>query len=70
MAPIRAAYEASNEWQEITLKAYPPAPEKKQKKKIKDGGTRYPGNKVGEDVSSLDQQIQKVVLRNSADKIL
>ncbi|KAB8227190.1 hypothetical protein ETB97_009479 [Aspergillus alliaceus] len=41
MAPIRAAYEGSAEWQEITLKAYPP-PEKKQKK-VKDKGSRYPG---------------------------
>lgn len=55
MAPIQAAYQASDEWREITLKAYPP-PEKKQKK-IKDRGTRYPGNKVGESVGSLDQQI-------------
>jgi len=55
MAPIQAAYQASSEWQEITLKAYPP-PEKKQKK-IKDRGTRYPGNKVEEGVGSSDQQI-------------
>ncbi|KAN0068299.1 hypothetical protein V8E54_013495 [Elaphomyces granulatus] len=55
MAPVQAAYQASSEWQEITLKAYPP-PEKKQKK-IKDRGTRYPGNKVEEGVGSSDQQI-------------
>ncbi|OXV05310.1 hypothetical protein Egran_06922 [Elaphomyces granulatus] len=55
IAPIQAAYQASSEWQEITLKAYPP-PEKKQKK-IKDRGTRYPGNKVEEGVGSSDQQI-------------
>ena len=48
--PIRAAYQASDEWQQITLKAYPP-PEKKQAK-IKDKGTRHPGNKVKEDVGS------------------
>jgi len=54
MAPIQAAYQASSEWQEITLKAYPP-PEKKQKK-IKDRGTHYPRNKVGEGVGSSDQQ--------------
>ncbi|KAF2236719.1 tyrosyl-tRNA synthetase [Viridothelium virens] len=48
MAPIQAAYQASNEWQELTLKAYPP-PEKKQKK-VKDKGTRHPGNKVEESV--------------------
>jgi tyrosyl-tRNA synthetase len=32
MAPIITAFEASKEWQEITLKAYPP-PEKKKKEK-------------------------------------
>ena len=42
MAPIQKAYQESPEWQEITLKAYPPAVQKKQKK-IKDKGTRYPG---------------------------
>ncbi|KAL4875538.1 hypothetical protein BJY04DRAFT_161334 [Aspergillus karnatakaensis] len=41
MAPIQAAYEASEEWKDITLKAYPPV-EKKQKK-VKDKGSRYPG---------------------------
>jgi tyrosyl-tRNA synthetase len=50
MEPIRAAYEASNEWQQLTLKAYP-TQEKKQAK-IKDKGTLHPGNKAGEDVGS------------------
>jgi tyrosyl-tRNA synthetase len=44
MAPIQTKYENSKEWQEITLKAYPP-PEKK-KPKIKNKGTGYPGAKV------------------------
>ncbi|KAK3186139.1 Tyrosine--tRNA ligase cytoplasmic [Lecanicillium sp. MT-2017a] len=39
-APIQAAYNASKEWQDITIKAYPP-PEKKVKK-VKDKGTRHP----------------------------
>ncbi|KOS20249.1 Tyrosine--tRNA ligase [Escovopsis weberi] len=43
MAPIQEAYQASKEWQDITLRAYPP-PEKKQKK-VKDKGSRHPGNK-------------------------
>ena len=43
MAPIRAAYEASPEWQEVTLKAYPPPVQKKKEKKQKDKGSRYPG---------------------------
>ncbi len=44
MAPINEAFQASKEWQELTLKAYPP-PEKKQKK-VKDKGTRHPGSKI------------------------
>ncbi|KAK3938683.1 hypothetical protein QBC46DRAFT_161028 [Diplogelasinospora grovesii] len=47
MAPIQTAYQASKDWQEVTLKAYPP-PEKKQKK-VKDKGSRYPGAKPGAD---------------------
>jgi len=43
LAPIQAAFQSSPEWQEITLKAYPP-PEKKEKKekKVKKMGTRHP----------------------------
>lgn len=43
MAPIQAAYEASEEWKEITLKAYPPPEVQKKVKKVKDKGTRHPG---------------------------
>ncbi|KAH7013368.1 tyrosyl-tRNA synthetase [Ilyonectria destructans] len=43
MAPIQEAYQASTEWQEITLKAYPPPP--KKEKKVKDRGSRFPGAK-------------------------
>ena len=47
-APIRAAYEASPEWQEVTLKAYPPpAPKQKKDKKQKDKGSRHPGAAAG-----------------------
>ncbi|KAK8086822.1 tyrosyl-tRNA synthetase- class Ib [Apiospora phragmitis] len=48
LAPIQKAYQESTEWQEITLKAYPPppAPEKKVKK-VKDRGTGFPGPKKG-----------------------
>lgn len=45
MAPIQAAYEASAEWQEITLKAYPPPVVVKKVKKVKDRGSRFPGAK-------------------------
>lgn len=41
LAPIQAAYQASKEWQDIALKAYPPPP--KKEKKIKDKGSRHPG---------------------------
>ncbi|RMZ83113.1 hypothetical protein DV738_g1201, partial [Chaetothyriales sp. CBS 135597] len=46
LAPIQADYQASPEWQEIEKKAYPP-PEAKQKKKVKDKGSRYPGGGAG-----------------------
>ncbi|KAK3685178.1 tyrosyl-tRNA synthetase [Podospora appendiculata] len=42
MAPIQAAFQASKEWQEVTLKAYPVEDKKKKVKKVKDKGTRYP----------------------------
>lgn len=47
LAPIQAAYQASKEWQEITLKAYPPPEQKKKVKKVKDKGSRYPGAAKG-----------------------
>ena len=46
LAPIQAAYQNSSEWQEIALKAYPP-PAKKEKK-VKDRGSKYPGQKEKE----------------------
>lgn len=46
MAPIHKAYSESAEWQEITLKAYPPPP--KKEKKVKNKGTRFPGAKQEE----------------------
>jgi tyrosyl-tRNA synthetase len=43
MGPIRAEFEASPEWQEITQKAYPPPPAKpKKEKKQKGKGTKHP----------------------------
>jgi tyrosyl-tRNA synthetase len=42
LAPIQAAYQASSEWQEIALKAYPPPA--KREKKVKDKGSRHPGH--------------------------
>ncbi|KAF2487149.1 hypothetical protein BDY17DRAFT_243479 [Neohortaea acidophila] len=48
LAPIRKAYEASAEWQEVEKKAYPPPPteDKKKPKKPKNLGTRFPGHKA------------------------
>ncbi|KAL1310755.1 hypothetical protein AAFC00_001007 [Neodothiora populina] len=42
LAPIQAAFKASEEWQAIEKQAYPPPPEKKKKEK-KDKGSRHPG---------------------------
>ncbi|TGJ79957.1 hypothetical protein E0Z10_g8811 [Xylaria hypoxylon] len=50
LIPIQDAYNASKEWQEITLLAYPP-PEKKQKK-AKKIGTRYPA--AGQETAAPD----------------
>jgi tyrosyl-tRNA synthetase len=46
LAPIHAKFQASKEWQEITLKAYPPVEKPKKEKKAKNKGTGYPGNKA------------------------
>lgn len=42
LAPIQADYQKSREWQDITLKAYPPPEVKKKEKKVKDKGSRHP----------------------------
>ncbi|KAF9892408.1 hypothetical protein FE257_001516 [Aspergillus nanangensis] len=60
MAPIRAAFEASPEWQELTLKAYPPPEQKKKVKKAKDKGSRYPGaGKAAEIPTSTPKEEEK-----------
>jgi len=60
LAPIQAAYQASKEWQEITLKAYPPPEAKKKVKKVKDKGSRYPGaGKGGEAAKDSDAPAEK-----------
>jgi tyrosyl-tRNA synthetase len=43
LSSIQAKFQASKEWQEITIKAYPPPEEPKKVKKEKKLGTRYPG---------------------------
>ncbi|KAF1816353.1 tyrosyl-tRNA synthetase [Eremomyces bilateralis CBS 781.70] len=44
--PIRAKFQASKEWQEVTMKAYPPEEKPKKEKKVKKVGTGYPGAKM------------------------
>lgn len=46
LAPIQADFEKSSEWQDLTLKAYPPVEVKKKDKKVKDKGSRHPGAAV------------------------
>lgn len=43
LAPIQADFEKSSEWQDLTLKAYPPPEVKTKDKKVKDKGSRHPG---------------------------
>jgi tyrosyl-tRNA synthetase len=45
LAPIQEAFQASKEFQEIALKAYPPPEVQKKAKKVKKVGTGYPGAK-------------------------
>ncbi|CAG8118189.1 unnamed protein product [Penicillium salamii] len=60
MAPIQAAYETSAEWQEITLKAYPPPVVHKKVKKPKDRGTRFPGAKQEQEKASEEVPTEKL----------
>ncbi|CAG8013731.1 unnamed protein product [Penicillium salamii] len=60
MAPIQAAYETSAEWQEITLKAYPPPVVHKKVKKPKDRGTRFPGAKPEQEKASEEVPTEKL----------
>ncbi|KAJ5082284.1 hypothetical protein N7532_011327 [Penicillium argentinense] len=43
MTSIQEAYQADAEWQEITLRAYPPVEKEKKVKKVKNKGSRHPG---------------------------
>jgi tyrosyl-tRNA synthetase len=61
LAPIHEAFQASKEWQEISVKAYPP-PAKKEKK-VKDKGSRHPGQAKTEekiDVKDLKDAVNEV----------
>jgi tyrosyl-tRNA synthetase len=54
MAPIQEAYQASAEWQEICELAYPPPVVQKKVKKVKDKGSRFPGNLPVREQASKD----------------
>ena len=43
LAPVQKEFDSNPEWQELTLKAYPPPEVKKKVKKPKNLGTRFPG---------------------------
>jgi tyrosyl-tRNA synthetase len=52
LAPIQAKYQGSKEWQEVTLKAYPPAEKPKKEKKVKKSG---PSNPIQKDLTLADR---------------
>ncbi|KAI0205318.1 tyrosyl-tRNA synthetase [Astrocystis sublimbata] len=62
MTPIQDAYNASKEWQEITLLAYPP-PVKKEKK-VKNRGTRFPGAAGPEAAVDGADEMAKLDIKN------
>jgi tyrosyl-tRNA synthetase len=43
LAPVQAEFKASEAWQAIEKKAYPPPVEVKKEKKVKNKGSKYPG---------------------------
>lgn len=47
LEPIQSDFQASQEWQAIEKKAYPPLETKKKEKKVKDKGSRHPGAAKG-----------------------
>ena len=49
LEPIRKAFDSSKEWQAVEQRAYPPPPAPEKKKKVKNLGTRFPGNKPAAD---------------------
>lgn len=56
MAPIQEAFQADADWQEITEKAYPPPVVQKKVKKVKDKGSRFPGNLPVREQASTDAE--------------
>lgn len=54
MTPIQEDYQASKEWQELTLKAYPPPVKFVKEKKVKNRGTRFPGGQVDDAAKKVE----------------
>ena len=54
MSPIQESFQSDPEWQEITEKAYPPPVVQKKPKKVKDKGSRFPGNLPHRDQAAKD----------------
>lgn len=53
LAPIQEAFQSSKEFQQVAEKAYPPPP--KKEKKVKNKGSRHPGNK--EQAENKEQEL-------------
>lgn len=71
LAPIQAEFQASEEWQEIEKKAYPPAEPAKKKKQPKDKGSRHPGAvKAQPDGSVEGQDKQDVDVGKSTEEAM
>ncbi|KIE01467.1 tyrosyl-tRNA synthetase, partial [Metarhizium majus ARSEF 297] len=56
LAPMQTAYQASKDWQEVALKAYPPPP--KKEKKVKNKGTRHPSHVV--EVDGVAEKVKEL----------
>jgi tyrosyl-tRNA synthetase len=70
MASIISEYEASEEWKEITLKAYPPPVSNKKVKKPKDKGSRHPGagNAPAQQQDATAERVVPVVEASASSK--
>jgi len=73
LAPVQAAFQASQEWQKTEQLAYPPPPpEPKKEKKVKNKGTKAPGAKVEvqPDGSVEGQDADQINVASSATEAL
>ncbi|KAG5934008.1 hypothetical protein E4U53_000797 [Claviceps sorghi] len=67
LAPIQAAYQASKDWQQVALAAYPPPP--KKEKKVKDKGSRYPGGDKTADNAAASAKQEDVRVDGAAAEV-